>query len=80
MTTQKIIKNMNISEVIEKYPDAIQVFLMYGLSCIGCGFSEFETIEEGAKGHGMDDELIDIMIEDANKVIDGIEKGEISLD
>lgn len=80
MKKSKIKKNMKIKEVIEKYPDAIQVFFMYGLSCIGCGFSEFETIEEGAKGHGMDDEMIDIMVEDANKVLEGIEKRELILD
>ena len=71
---------MPIMEVIEKFPDAVQVFLMYGLACIGCGYSEFETIEAGAFGHGMDDEMINLMIEDANKVVEGIEKGELVLD
>lgn len=76
----KITKTQPINEIIEKYPDAVQVFLMYGLTCVGCGFAEFETIEQGALGHGMDPEMIDIMIEDANKVIEGVEKGELTLD
>ncbi|MDO8467368.1 MAG: DUF1858 domain-containing protein [Nanoarchaeota archaeon] len=77
---EKITKTMPIIEVVENYPDAVQVFLMYGLACIGCSYSEFETIEQGASGHGMDEEMIDLMINDANKVVEGVEKGELVFD
>ncbi len=78
--TRKIEKDMMIQDVIGKYPDAANIFLMYGLHCIGCGISAYETIEQGARGHGMDDEVIEMMIRDANQIVDAVEKGELVLE
>lgn len=50
----KITKNMTFAEVIGKYPAVVPVFLKHGLSCIGCPFASMETIEQGAKAHGID--------------------------
>lgn len=57
---KKITKEMNIAEVVEKYPVAAKVLMQSGLGCIGCVASEFETLEEGLRAHGMDvDQVID---------------------
>ncbi len=68
MVKKLITKNMLISEVIKKYPEVSVIFMGYGLHCIGCIISEFETIEQGAKAHGLDDEEIDFMIKDVNEI------------
>ena len=65
---KKITKNMLIEDVVLKHPDVASIFFAYGLHCVGCHISSMETIEEGAKGHGMGDGEINMMINDANKL------------
>jgi len=50
----EITKDMNIAEVVEKYPKVAKLLMEEGLGCIGCVASEFETLEEGLRAHGMD--------------------------
>ena len=64
-----ITKDMTISEVIEKYPSTIEALLMTGVHCIGCHVSYFETLEQGMKGHGMEDSEIDEVIIEMNNII-----------
>ncbi len=59
---------MNLAEVIFKYPDAAEVFTDYGMHCVGCFASSFDTIEAGAKVHGFTDKEIDEMVERVNEV------------
>ena len=54
----KITKDMLIGEVVEKYPKTAEVFFKNGLQCLGCAMAGMETIEQGAKGHGMDIEKL----------------------
>jgi len=57
---KKINKEMTIKEIIEKYPETLKVFDEYNFHCIGCAAASFETIEDGAKAHGIDvDELVE---------------------
>jgi len=65
----KITKDMLIAEVVDLYPDVAELFLQYGLACVGCMISEYETIEEGARSHGMDDETLELLLRDANELI-----------
>lgn len=67
MAEDKITKEMNIADVVSKFPDAAQVFGQFGMGCIGCAAARFENIEQGAKAHGMDDEKIAEMIVALNK-------------
>lgn len=54
-----VTKEMNILEIVEKYPQSIEVFAKYGLGCIGCAAARFENLEAGAKVHGFDpDEMV----------------------
>jgi len=68
MEQQLVNKDMLIADIVEKYPQVAIILTGYGLHCVGCGAAGFETIESGAKGHGMDDEMVDMMIRDANAV------------
>jgi hybrid cluster-associated redox disulfide protein len=55
----KITKDMGITETVQKYPETIEVFMRFGMGCIGCAAASFESIEEGALVHGIDpDEII----------------------
>jgi len=54
-TTAKnlITKDMGLVEVIQRFPQTLSVFGKYGIHCIGCSMSAFETIEQGALAHGI---------------------------
>ena len=64
---KKVKKQMMIGEVLEKYPETAMVMMNSGLHCIGCHVAVSESIEDGARAHGMSDEQIDKMVEDMNK-------------
>ncbi|MDQ5981499.1 MAG: hypothetical protein QG570_248 [Patescibacteria group bacterium] len=64
-------KTTNIAEIVYKHPEVAEVMLGYGLHCVGCFASAFDTIDEGAKSHGMTDEEVDEMIEEINLVLSG---------
>ena len=69
MLDKEITKNTLINHLLEKHPETTEILMAYGLHCVGCQFSEFDTIEDGAMIHGMNDEEIQMMIKDLNKTI-----------
>jgi len=65
----QITKGTLINDLLEKNPDVAEILMAYGLHCVNCHFSEFDTIEDGAMVHGLNDEEIEFMIKDVNKII-----------
>ncbi len=65
--SKKITKEMGIIEVVQQYPQTLEVFQRYGLGCIGCAAARFENLEAGAKVHGID---VDAFVEDLNSAIE----------
>ena len=61
-----ITKNMPIGEVVQTYPQTIEVFLRHGLMCFGCAIARFENIEQGALAHGIN---VAVLIKDLNAVV-----------
>jgi hybrid cluster-associated redox disulfide protein len=58
-----ITKETNLGELAMEYPQLAQVLTEdYGLHCVGCFASSFDTIETGAQVHGMTEPEIDEMI------------------
>jgi hybrid cluster-associated redox disulfide protein len=51
-------KEMAIGEVVQKFPQTIEVFLRHGLMCFGCAIARFENIEQGAMAHGINVEAL----------------------
>ena len=49
----KITKDMQIGEVVDKYPESAEVMLANRLHCIGCHVARWESIEQGASAHGL---------------------------
>jgi hybrid cluster-associated redox disulfide protein len=68
----KITKDMILNEAIEKYPEIAPILVGYGLHCVGCQFSSIDTIESGAKIHGMDNETFEMMLNDLNKIANSL--------
>jgi hybrid cluster-associated redox disulfide protein len=64
--SNKITKEMTFGEVLNKYPETVKTFFIYGMHCFGCHLSVEETIEQGALAHGVP---IDQLIDDLNKAV-----------
>ena len=68
--TETITKNTLLSDVILNNDMASEILFEAGLGCVGCHFSEMETIEEGAMVHGMTEEDVnDIEVNDPVAVV-----------
>lgn len=62
-----ITKDMNISDVVERFPSTVSVMLAYGLHCFDCGANVVETIEEGTLGHGWTADDLELLLKDLNE-------------
>ena len=67
MVENKITKNMNIADIAVKHPATMEVFMKYGMHCIGCIAAQFETLEQGCAAHNID---VDAMVNDLNASLD----------
>ena len=63
----KVTKDMGIIDIVQQYPESLEVFAKYGLGCIGCAAARFENLETGAKVHGVDPE---VMVGEINDLIE----------
>ena len=63
MSDDKINADMNIREVLEKYPETVSVFAKYNMGCIS---ASFEKIRDIAVVHGTD---VDSFVKDLNAAI-----------
>ena len=61
-----ITKDMSIKEVVQQYPDTIEVFMISGMGCVGCAGAHFENIEQGALAHGID---VDGLMKELNAAV-----------
>lgn len=71
---QVVRRDMQIGEIVQKYPAAIEPMLAAGLHCVGCHVAYWETLEQGCAGHGFSDERIDKLVEDINKALENQEE------
>jgi len=63
---QKITKDTIIADAVKLNPEAPEIMFRYGLHCIGCHISMWETIGMGCTAHGMDNKTIDKMVAELN--------------
>ena len=63
---ETITKDMPIGQVVQEYPQTIEVFLKHGLMCFGCAIARFENVEQGAMAHGIS---VDALINDLNAAV-----------
>ena len=62
----KVTKDMGILDIVQQYPQAVEIFQKYGMGCLGCAAARFENLEAGARVHGFD---ADQMCADINELI-----------
>ncbi|MBU4017221.1 DUF1858 domain-containing protein [Patescibacteria group bacterium] len=59
-------KSALLNNVTQDCPRAAELLTEYGLHCLTCFFREFDTLEMGAKVHGISDDELDNMITEIN--------------
>jgi len=62
----KITKEMGIIDVVQQWPDTANIFMNFGMGCLGCAAAHFENIEQGASAHGID---VDALINALNQAV-----------
>ena len=55
-----VTKEMTIKEVLDIDRTTAPIMMQYGMHCMGCPFSQMESLEMGCAAHGTDvNELVD---------------------
>ena len=67
--TKAITSKTAIGEIIERCPQAAEILLGFGVHCVGCHVSPFESLEDGFKGHGLGQSEIDEAVKKVNSEI-----------
>ncbi len=57
---------MKIEEVLKLRPNAPAIMMEYGFPCVGCPLAQLETLEDGAKKHGISGEKFSQFLEEIN--------------
>ena len=70
----KITKDMTLGDIISRYPKTAEIMMKRGLHCVGCHVAAFETLEQGAKAHGMSDKDIETMLKEMNDLVRNIKE------
>jgi hybrid cluster-associated redox disulfide protein len=65
---KQITKNTLLSDIISEKPEAAVILMGYGLHCVGCSFSSFDTLEAAIKIHGMNEEEFEMLLKDLNSL------------
>lgn len=63
---QPITRAMRVQDILALLPHAQPLLAEYGLHCVGCAGSEFETLEEGYATHGFAEDRLDDLVTDLN--------------
>ena len=70
---QLINKDTIISEILTINPNKsallTEMLMDFGIHCVGCGASTFETLGQGVLGHGYTEDQLTKLVEDLNKAI-----------
>jgi len=66
MIMAKIDKDMTFKEILEAYPEAIEIFDKYNMGCLSCTGAINETLEQGAISHGLN---VDMLLNELNELI-----------
>ncbi len=59
-------KDTPIGQIVQDYPQTVEVFLRHGLMCFGCAVARFENLEQGAMAHGIN---VEQLVKDLNAAV-----------
>jgi len=69
--SQNITREMTINEIFAKFPakaqKLAQVLTKFGLNCVGCSASTWETVESGVLRHGMTEDNLKELLDKLNQ-------------
>lgn len=65
-----ITRAMRVQDILTLLPQAEPLLAEYGLHCVGCAGSSFETLEEGYKTHGFAEDRLDDLVTDLNALFE----------
>lgn len=60
---------MRVREILTLLPSAEPLLAEYGLHCVGCAGSDYETLEEGYLSHGFSEDKLDDLVTDLNGLL-----------
>ena len=60
-------RKTNLNELVMRRPELAGLLLSSGMGCVGCPMARSETLEDGCRAHGMNDEEIKKLIDKLNK-------------
>jgi len=72
MKKVKIHKDMMVDEIMQIFPEATELLMSYGLSCVGCYANTFESLEVGLLRHGYDEEEVQNIVSEINEYFNDI--------
>ena len=55
-----------IGDILEQMPEASEILMAHGLSCVSCTINGIEGLREGVLGHGLTEEDFALILEDLN--------------
>ena len=59
---------MTLGEIVKKYPKAAEILTFeYGLHCVGCHVAGEESLQDGAKVHGITGKDFEKLLADLNQ-------------
>ncbi len=58
-------KDMTVAQILRANPKTAEIFMRYGMHCLGCPGATGESVEQAAMVHGFD---ADQLLVDLNKV------------
>ena len=55
-------KDMTVAQILRANPNTAEIFMRYGMHCLGCPGATGESVEQAAMVHGFDaDQLLAIL-------------------
>jgi len=66
--TEIITKDTLISEILEKFPEAAEILMEYGLMCVNCPLAGEHSLEAIKNIYGFNDEDIEEILVRVNKL------------
>lgn len=67
---QPITRAMRVNDILALLPNAEPLLAEYGLHCVGCAGSAFETLEEGYLSHGFKEDQLNDLVTDLNALFE----------
>lgn len=69
-TKTSINKDTNLGQLVVSFPEIGRVLAEdYGLHCVGCMVSQFDTLEQGMKIHGYNNKDIALVVKKLSKMV-----------